>query len=361
MTCFVLTGCNGFIGTNLVQKVLAAQPEDFGLIKSALPKFSNFEKDAANQTPISVIASDTPESLTRGIAHRFVGSARYQYQDYKSLLDYLEHLDTPPDIVIHNGACSSTTETNPQVFAELNLGYSQKIWEYCTRKQVPLIYASSAATYGDGKNGFSDKKEDCSKYTSLNLYGKSKLDFDLWVLEQKQTPPTWFGLRYFNVFGQFESHKGGQASMVYHGYNQATRTGKIKLFKSNTPVYKDGDQVRDFIYIDDLIDVTMDLIRLCFDRKKDPASHPLPENGLLLNVGTGVARTWNDLAESIFDSLSLPLSIEYIDMPENIKHQYQNYTCADLTTLRSIGIGHKFKTLEDGVAKYVQKHLVRGQ
>lgn len=193
------------------------------------------------------------------------------------------------------------------------------------------------------------------------MYGKSKLDFDLWVLKQKKTPPTWFGLRYFNVFGQFESHKAGQASMVYHGYNQATCTGKIKLFKSNTPDYKDGDQMRDFVYIDDVVDVTMHLVRLCMERKKNPAAHPLPENGMFLNVGTGVAQTWNQLAHCIFNALSLPPSIEYISIPENIANQYQNYTCADLASLRSLGVDHTFKTLEESVTKYIQKHLVRGQ
>lgn len=362
MTCFVLTGSNGFIGTNLVQKILAAQPEDLGLEKKPSPRFSNFENTTERESGYTtVIGSDIPESLSRPIAHRFVGSSRYVYQDYKSLLTYLENLSTPPDVIIHNGACSSTTETNPDVFAELNLGYSKKIWDYCTKNQVPLIYASSAATYGDGKNGFSDKKEDCSKYQALNLYGKSKLDFDLWALKQKQTPPTWFGLRYFNVFGQFESHKGGQASMAYHGYNQATRTGKIRLFKSNTTDYQDGDQMRDFIYIDDITEVTMDLIRLCLKRKKDPQSHPISENGLFLNLGTGVARTWNDLAACVFDSLSMPTSIEYIPIPANIANQYQNYTCADLNTLRSLDIEHSFRTLEQGVGKYIQKHLLRGE
>lgn len=361
MRHFVVTGCNGFIGTNLVQKILAAQPEDFLFESTPKSKFSNFDKIDTEKNLVSVIGSDLPNSLLRPIAHRFVGSVRYIYQDYKSLIDYLESLSTPPDIVIHNGACSSTTETDPNVFYELNLQYSQKIWEYCAKHKIPLIYASSAATYGDGSKGFSDKKEHCSEYKPLNLYGKSKLDFDLWALKQSQTPSTWFGLRYFNVFGQFESHKQNQASMVYHGYHQALQTGKIKLFKSNSDQYQNGEQLRDFIYVDDVIDVTMDLIRLCLNRQEGNSNVTLPENGLLLNLGTGIARTWNDLANSVFQAIGLNPSIEYIDIPKNIVNQYQNYTCADLSSLRSLGIDHTFKSLEEGITKYVHKHLSRGQ
>ena len=360
MASIVLTGAHGFIGINLLEKVLMTSLDDLGLEKAPGAKFSNFDSRPGEKI-LSTIVSDLPESLTRENARRFAGSARVQYVDYENLFSYLEKLPQQPKIIVHNGACSSTTERDPAVFAKLNLGYSQKIWEYCTQHKIPLIYASSAATYGDGTLGFSDKKEDCSKYTSLNLYGKSKLDFDLWALQQKATPPTWFGLRYFNVYGQFEGHKGGQASMVYHGYHQATRTGKIKLFESNTPKYKHGDQVRDFISIEDIAAVTLKLIRICLDRQLGHSNLTLPENGLFLNLGTGVTQTWNNLATYVFQALSLPTKIEYIPMPENIAGQYQNYTCADLSSLRSIGVDHKFLSLEQGVTRYVQKHLVRGQ
>ncbi|MES2616095.1 MAG: ADP-glyceromanno-heptose 6-epimerase [Bdellovibrionota bacterium] len=360
MSIIVLTGAHGFIGTNLLEKILVSSPEELGLEKVATPKFSNFD-NGLNAKNISTIITDLPESLNQNNARRFAGSARVKYVDYESLFQFLENLPEQPTLIIHNGACSSTVEQNPEVFAKLNLGYTQKVWAYCTKHKIPLIYASSAATYGDGTLGFSDKKEDCEKYTSLNLYGKSKLDFDIWALKQKETPPTWFGLRYFNVYGQFEGHKGGQASMVYHGYGQATRTGKIKLFKSNTSKYADGDQVRDFIYVDDIVAITLILARICIERKMGNSKLVLPDNGMFLNVGTGVTETWNNLAKNVFTALGLPANIEYITMPENIANQYQNYTCADLSSLRSIGVNHQFHTLEQGVTKYVQKHLVRGQ
>lgn len=361
MPTIVITGSNGFIASNLLEKVLSLMPEELGFKKGTTPRFSTATGKKSDERIINVIASDLPESLTRNTAKRFAGSSRVHYVDHESLLTYLEGLPTPPDLVVHNGACSSTTEKNPAVFEKLNWGYSQKMWNYCAQHQVPFIYASSAAVYGDGTLGFSDKKEDCAKFTPLNLYGKSKHDFDLWALEQKNMPPTWFGLRYFNVFGQFESHKGGQASMVYHGYHQALKNGCICLFKSNTPEYADGGQVRDFVYVDDIVAVTVELMRICVARKNGMPSVSLPGNGLFVNIGNGREETWNNLATLVFKALGLPVRIEYIPIPENIANQYQNYTCADLSTLRSIGVTHQFKSFEEGVTKYVQRHLSRGQ
>ncbi len=360
MANIVLTGSNGFIGTNLLEKVLMTSRGEFGFPASATPKFSDFDKQKVDRD-ISVTATDLPQSLTRENARRFAGSARVKYVDYENLFSYLESLPTQPQIIVHNGACSSTVERDPEVFAKLNLDYSQKVWGYCTKYKIPLIYASSAATYGDGVLGFSDKKEDCAKYTPLNLYGKSKLDFDIWAMQQKQTPPTWFGMRYFNVYGQFEGHKEGQASMVYHGYNQATRTGKIKLFNSNSSEYTDGNQVRDFIYVDDIVSITLILMKICIERNLGNSSLVIPDNGLFLNIGTGITETWNNLAKHVFSALHIPNNIEYIPMPANVAGQYQNYTCADLSSLRSLGVNYKFHTLEQGVTKYVQKHLLRGQ
>ena len=361
MPLFVVTGAHGFIGTNIVEKILAMDPVDLGFPKHSPVKFSNYAEQGHHELGCSVIASDLAASINRETARRFLGSARYQYVDYKELVSYLENLTQKPDAVIHNGACSSTTETDPSVFAELNVNYSKALWEFCAKYNIPYIYASSAATYGDGTLGFSDKKEDCEKYTPLNLYGKSKLDFDIWALKQRKTPASWFGLRYFNVFGQFEAHKGGQASMVYHGYQQATRTGKIKLFASNSPKYTAGEQLRDFVYVDDIVQITMQLLHLALLRKLGESKLFLPENGVFLNIGRGIAETWNSLANEVFSALSMPANIEYIPMPANIINQYQNYTCADLSTLRSIGVQHEFTTLNAGVKKYVQKHLMRGQ
>lgn len=360
MPLIVITGANGFIGNNLVERFLAISPDELGFDTSHKVRFSNFESNA-QELGFRVLATDLADTVNRMTARRFAGSARYTFVMYEDLIKQLEKLTEKPLAIIHNGACSSTTETDPAVFQKLNLGYSKLLWNYCSENKIPFIYASSAAVYGDGSLGFSDKKEDCAQYQALNLYGKSKLDFDLWALQQKNTPPSWFGLRYFNVYGQFESHKGGQASMVYHGYNQAVRTGKIKLFKSNVQEYNDGEQKRDFVYVDDLVSVTLELVKISLKRKDDSNCIPIERNGLFLNIGTGVANTWNQLAKEVFQSLSLPVTIEYIQTPDNIIRQYQNFTCADLASLRSLGIQHEFKSLKDGVQKYVQKHLMRGQ
>ncbi len=322
--------------------------------------FSNFDTVNAEASLLEVIATDTSESLVRENARRFAGSARVTYVDHENLFEHLNGLSQAPLLVIHNGACSSTTERNPEVFERLNLGYTKKVWEYCARLNIPLIYASSAATYGDGLKGFSDKKEHCSQYKSLNLYGQSKLDFDLWALEQQQTPPTWFGLRYFNVYGQHEGHKLGQASMAFHGYNQALKNGNIKLFKSNASIYADGEQVRDFVYVDDVVDVTIKLMKVCLERSQSCSSLVIPNNGCFVNVGTGKEETWNHLAQCVFKAIGISCKIEYIPMPESLVNQYQNYTCADLSTLKFLGIDHKFRTLEEGVTRYVQKFLFRG-
>ncbi|MBX9703111.1 MAG: NAD-dependent epimerase/dehydratase family protein, partial [Silvanigrellaceae bacterium] len=315
MLSIVVTGAHGFIGTNLVDKLLQLSPEELFYDKPVSPRFSSFEKNG--DVGFSVIASDLQRSLTNQNAKRFIGSARYDYQDYENLVPYLRALPKKPEFVIHNGACSSTTETDPTIFAKQNLDYSKALWDYCTQEDIPFIYASSASVYGDGTLGFSDKKEHCQNYTALNLYGKSKLDFDLWVLQQSKTPPSWFGLRYFNVYGPFESHKGSQASMVMHGYHQATRTGKICLFQSNTPEYQNGEQCRDFIFVDDIVAITVDLLKLVRQRRLQPNAVLLPENGVFLNIGVGKTETWNHLARCVFEALNVPTSaaaIEYIPM-----------------------------------------------
>jgi len=359
MPLIVLTGVNGFIGNNLCEKILSATSDELGFACRKKINFSNFD-NTKNPNAIEVLGCDVSESLNRTTAKRFVGSARYRYCDYKDLFSTLDALSQRPDIIIHNGACSSTTETDQTIFDTLNLEYSKKIWSYCTTNDIPLIYASSAAVYGNGQNGFSDRKEDCNKYTPLNLYGKSKLDFDLWALEQKKTPNSWLGLRYFNVFGPYEDHKKSQASMVYHGYTQAKETGIIKLFESNSEKYDNGEQQRDFVYINDIINITIQLVKFAIRRKSGLCEMTLPNNGLFLNIGSGIANTWNKLAVSIFDALELEPSIEYIPIPENIAHQYQNYTCADLSLLMSMVSDYNFAVFEDSVKQYVQSFLARG-
>lgn len=368
----VVTGAHGFIGNHILERMLTidleslkagvdATAEAAPRSRTAQLRFS--QQSSVPQTSLDVWAVDLPESAARSTAHRFAQSSRVRILFLKDIMQHLRSATHPPIAIIHNGACSSTVETNPQVFAELNVGSSQDLWNYCAEMNVPFIYASSAAVYGDGKLGFSDRCEQSSLFKPLNLYGQSKLDFDLWALEQSKAPPFWFGLRYFNVYGPFEGHKGGQASMIFHGYNQVTRTGTIRLFKSNTPEYGDGAQVRDFVYVKDIVRVTEHLLKLALGGSSHAGMEGFfapKSRGCFINVGTGQTRSWNDLAAAIFDAIAVPKKIEYISIPENIAGQYQNYTCADLTTLRGLGYEAAFTSLEAGAREYVQRYLMRG-
>lgn len=364
----VVTGAHGFIGNHILEKLLMSdlnsllQSERVGsqpppAVRTAQMRFS--QKESRPPSVFDVWAVDLPESSVRQTAHRFAQSSRVKIVFLNDLMASLRGMTHPPLAIIHNGACSSTVERNPEVFATLNLRSSQDLWIYCAEHQIPFIYASSAAVYGDGSLGFSDAPASSASYKPLNLYGRSKLDFDLWALQQEKTPSHWFGLRYFNVYGPFETHKGGQASMLFHGYQQATRTGCIRLFKSNTPDYADGAQVRDFVYVKDIVKVTMHLLH----RALSAGANALPAGngaGCFVNVGFGETRSWNELAAVIFDALSLPCRIEYIEIPENIANQYQNYTLADLSTLRSLGYESPMTALSDGGREYVQRYLMRG-
>jgi ADP-L-glycero-D-manno-heptose 6-epimerase len=262
------------------------------------------------------------------------------------LIDRLEAEGMTPDWVIHLGARTDTTEFDYAVHEKLNLHYSQAIWEYCCRHQIPLIYASSAATYGDGRNGYSDAEDQLSNLHPLNPYGLSKHQFDCWAKEQAKHPPHWFGLKFFNVYGFREAHKGRMASMVYHGYNQIRSQGFVRLFKSHRPEYVDGGQQRDFIYVKDLVRVIQWLMEAT------------PNSGIY-NLGTGVARSFNDLIGSVFQAMGLPVRIEYIDMPSDLRESYQYYTQATMEKLRKAGYPFPFYTLEEGVFDYVQQYLMR--
>ncbi len=365
----VVTGANGFIGTHIVEALLkrtwgelvspGARP------RTATLRFSNFDAPPSPDAdvPLFVVGVDLPESAGRPNASRFAGSSRYRYLTHVALLEELEAGRLVPSAIVHNGACSSTVETDPRVFATLNVEYSQRLWRVAARLGVPFLYASSAAVYGDGTRGFSDAVEMCSKYEALNLYGKSKLDFDLWALAQgEDAPPAWFGLRYFNVYGPFEAHKGGQASMVLHGFQQVTRTGTFRLFASTTPEFGDGEQKRDFIFVDDLTRYTILLLSCALRGVRDGAAFPPAHvgRGLFVNLGTGSARTWNDLARGVFAALSIPERIEYIQMPESLARQYQNYTRAEHVGLERLGLPVAFTDLAQGVRTYVRRYLARG-
>lgn len=247
--------------------------------------------------------------------------------------------------IFHIGARTDTTEKNEAIFKELNLDYTRELWNQCIEYGIPLVYASSAATYGNGEHGYSDDESNLHLLKPMNPYGHSKNEFDKWAVSQKRQPYFWAGLKFFNVYGPNEYHKGRMASVILHAYEQITETGKLKLFKSHRSEYKDGEQKRDFIYVKDLVDVCIYLMN---HRK----------NSGIYNLGTGHARTWNDLAKAIFNALQMPVNIEYIDIPEDIRDTYQYFTEANMSKLRSIGYTREFTSVEDGVNDYVRNYLM---
>lgn len=248
--------------------------------------------------------------------------------------------------IIHMGAQSSTTERDFDYLWENNFEYTKALWNYCAEKQIQFIYASSAATYGDGELGFDDKM-DIDQLRPLNGYGYSKQLFDQWVKHQARSfPAQYAGLKFFNVYGPNEYFKGSMASMIFHGYKQIMESGKIKLFKSCNPDYADGGQLRDFVYVKDVCDVIIWLLE-----NKQVSG--------LFNVGTGRAQSFKELAEATFAALGMEPVIEYIDMPEHLKKKYQYYTKAEMDKLRSVGYNHEFSDLTNGARDYVRNHLAK--
>ena len=271
------------------------------------------------------------------------------YIEYIHKSVFLERLPQIKDVaaIIHMGACSSTTERNFDYLYQNNFEYTKALWNYCAEKGVPFIYASSAATYGDGSQGFDDNG-DIDRLLPLNGYGYSKQLFDQWVKHQATAfPPQWAGLKFFNVYGPNEYFKGSMASMVFHGYKQIRESGKIRLFKSCNPHYADGEQLRDFVYVKDVCAVILWLLE-----HRDVSG--------LLNVGTGRAQSFRELAEATFHALGLAPNIEYIPMPEHLREKYQYYTKAEMDKLRLAGYMAPFSDVEHGVGDYVQNYLVRG-
>jgi len=252
------------------------------------------------------------------------------------------------DFILHIGARTDTTEFDQAIFDELNLNYSKNLWEKCANYQIPLIYASSAATYGMGEFGFDDNHKMIEKLKPLNPYGQSKNDFDKWVLGQNAKPPFWAGFKFFNVFGPNEYHKGRMASVIFHAFNQIKQNGEMKLFRSHNPDFKDGEQLRDFIYVKDLCKVLLFMM----EHKKDSG---------IYNLGTGKARSFNDLARATFNALDKIPNISFIDTPEDIIDKYQYFTESNMQKLRSIGYQTLFTTLENGVEDYVRSYLIKGE
>ncbi len=257
---------------------------------------------------------------------------------------YFEKMASQIDVVFHLGARTDTISEDVAVFNSLNLQYSKDIWRICTTNEIPLVYASSAATYGDGAFGFSDDHAVVSKLKPLNAYAQSKQDFDQWVLTQENTPPRWYGLKFFNVYGPNEYHKARMASVIFHAFHQIRDTGRLKLFKSHRPEWKDGGQERDFIYVKDVLEMVWNVYEL------------KPESALY-NVGTGKARTFKDLGDSTFAALGLESNIEYIDMPIDLREKYQYFTEADMSKWINAKLPLPATSLEEGVKDYIQYYL----
>ncbi|MBK8139779.1 MAG: ADP-glyceromanno-heptose 6-epimerase [Chitinophagaceae bacterium] len=267
----------------------------------------------------------------------------------EELFDWLKREEPGIDFVFHLGARTDTTEFDYTIHEKLNVEYSKNIWNYCTDRNIPLVYASSAATYGSGELGYKDDHELVKKLQPLNPYGVSKNEFDKWVLQQTEGhtashPPFWAGLKFFNVYGPNEYHKGRMASVIFHSFNQIKSTGKVKLFRSHRPDFKDGQQLRDFIYVEDVAKVCYWLME-----------HTIISG--LYNLGTGKARTFEDLVKATFAGIGKEPAIEYIDIPEDIRDKYQYFTEADMNKLRNAGYKDSFYTLEEGVGEYVKNFL----
>jgi len=313
----VVTGAAGFIGSCLISGLNELGYKDLVLVDD----FSKTEK-----------------------APNLDGKEFSKQIDRSEFHDWLEENNKLVYFIFHIGARTDTTEFDTSIFDKLNLNYTKKVWNQCIEYGIPLVYASSGATYGLGEHGYSDSHDIVEKLKPLNPYGDSKNDFDKWALKQEKSPYFWAGLKFFNVYGPNEYHKGRMASVIFHAFNQIKRDGLVKLFRSHNPEYKDGEQLRDFIYVKDVVDVCLFLM----EHRK---------NSGLYNLGTGKARTFLDLAKATFKALDLEPNIQFIDTPEDIRDKYQYYTQAEMDKLRSIGYDKEFTSLEDGVDDYVKNYL----
>jgi ADP-L-glycero-D-manno-heptose 6-epimerase len=272
-------------------------------------------------------------------------TAKVEREDFFTWL----HANKPAiGFVFHIGARTDTTEFDYAVHRHLNVEYSQKIWHYCTVHHIPLVYASSAATYGAGELGYDDNHEVVPRLKPLNAYGISKNEFDKWALLEGAHPPFWAGLKFFNVYGPNEYHKGRMASVIWHSFNQIKKDGLVKLFKSHRPDFKDGEQLRDFIYVKDLLNV-------CYWLMENQ-----PDSGIY-NLGTGKARSFEDLVKATYAGLDLDPVIQYVDMPEDIRDKYQYFTEANMAKLKKAGYTQEFHSLEKGIGDYVRNYLANAK
>lgn len=314
----VVTGAAGFIGSCMVSKLLQDGQQNV----VAVDDFSYPEKNK------NLEGKNISERVERD-----------------AFFDWMEKNGSDVTLIIHLGARTDTTEFDRSIFDRLNLNYTKQMWEMCCKMNIPLIYASSAATYGDGQLGYDDKHDIIPFLKPLNPYGKSKNDFDIWALEQGKQPPFWAGLKFFNVYGPNEYHKGRMASVVLHAFRQINETGAMKLFQSHHPDYKNGEQLRDFVYVKDVVEV----ITFLMHHNKDSG---------IYNLGTGKADTFLHLAQATFKALGKEEKISFVPTPEDIRDKYQYFTQANMSKLRGIGYNTPFKSLSEGVEDYVKGYLI---
>jgi ADP-L-glycero-D-manno-heptose 6-epimerase len=278
-----------------------------------------------------------------------VGLKFCEFMNKDEFIKRVKDENVPFDVssVIHMGACSATTERDADYLMRNNHQYSVELCKYCLPRHARFIYASSAATYGDGSNGYMDDENNLNSLKPLNMYGYSKHLFDLWVKKNKLSDKV-AGLKFFNVYGPNEYHKGDMRSLIHKAFGQINECGKVKLFKSYIPEYKDGEQKRDFVYIKDIVDMTLFFLQN-------------PDKNGLFNAGSGQARSWNDLVTAIFNAMGKPVNIEYVEMPESIRGKYQYFTQAVLTKIQGIGYNKPVSTIEEGVNDYVKNYLMTGR
>ena len=315
----IVTGAAGFIGSCLVGRLNQAGFSDVVVVDD----FTKTEKD------LNLKGKSISKKVERSVFET-----------------WLQNQTEKIDVIFHIGARTDTTEFDKAIFDELNLNYTKMLWNFCADHSIPLVYASSAATYGLGEFGYEDNHEIIPSLKPLNPYGDSKNDFDVWALKQEKQPPFWAGLKFFNVYGPNEYHKGRMASVIFHAFNQITDKGQVKLFRSHNPDYTDGGQLRDFVYVKDVVEVCMFLME------------KQPESGIY-NLGSGIARTFLDLAKNTFKAMDKEEVIEFMDTPIDIRDKYQYFTEANMSKLLKAGYDKGFHTLEEGVSDYVKEYLMK--
>ncbi len=321
----IVTGAAGFIGSCLVSKLNQEGYKDIVIVD----EFSHPEK-------MKNLEACLPDRQGKIYSHKV-------HRD--DFIQWLKENQRLVQFIFHIGARTDTTEFNKEIFDRLNLNYTKDIWNVCVEFGLPLVYASSAATYGLGELGYDDNEQVIDQLKPLNPYGDSKNDFDKWAIKQDKKPYFWAGLKFFNVYGPNEFHKGRMASVIFHAFKQIQEKGQVKLFRSHNPDYKDGEQLRDFVYVKDVVEVCLFLLN---HRK----------NSGIYNLGSGKARTFLDLVKNTFKGLAKEPNIEFIDTPIDIRDKYQYFTEANMSKLKSIGYNKPFHTLEEGVEDYVKNHLI---